>query len=1341
MSKTTSTTGIGVRDGTVELGGLSSQAVPFVLPSAAPVAASINPIAATIASPAIADSLRAGNSPLLAVPASAVLSPVSATPSIAQRMSSYADIVPSAIPNAMNRLQFRPTASPASLQIINTNFAAFRRPNEETLSLARLSFKNTQFEQADPHGINVLRPEIISLMDFEPVYAGTTLVLNSSGLLLDVQYQARQLREQTFLQLVDSIRQSDRSNQLANIQNNFAQSFNRINSAADFYQNTIITLETMKKGFDIKAIQSNEFDLRNFRTLKDYYESFMLFPHDVMSQFSNTKIVMQLLFDLRMISENYSMNLLNLSDPDRQAGGAAVTSPVSIDRSYNTRNGYSFTFDTIRSFGAADNATSDVFFQRFGAALPGTPDDRIKVILTMLSKEIRVSRGLGRPAVQRKLREKFGATTTDGSPFDNIIGGVGNSIFEPVIGNNSLANLLVVNDSANSAVLPFETKYIDVNNTRKVYVPGSSFFIDTIINTESSAGFNTAPLRQYVERYIDTVDSATDIIANVFDYSDRPSNLSPGSMLKSMLQGIVRGLGFLGTTQQLSAAEAGVAAAFRLANTDPDLKLMLFQYMILRLLARQGTDRFFANAIITDLDNDIRNLSFVVVNERDSLPDLHEPNSLRPFMDRLGTTIQNRIATLIDQNDTLASRLLAQTRSRTQTRSDGRAIVGFDVDITYGIPSALNQSSILDGLVLFVAGLEGTIGNEINGMLDSARRTRYNALSVSSLALLSFEAYLNLINRFVSSDFQISQFTSNFPDMSVDRAFNDRMARSMQAIISNPEKPLPIIEPVAKTTSTTKGVTVQQSGDRFNTSQQASATAHVHDQAAQAATTTTNSNTASDITSGILQNASVLTGPYATAGDRFTETADLVLRQINSHVNVNDLIDAQAIDQSLNSISLKLFQDDFAVACGIHILAVIKRRLRNALDVALNYFTDATLLNFTKLNATSIQDIGRNLTPTQVRLLIRQRDEYNQELSNGPQGGVQFIPVSQADGEVRNALMSLLAKGAFRETNDASERYRLLTVGIPAGFSKNLADRINGSNLTNDSFRRNKANDVIYINVYKRSLEFPEIIFKPQKFIFDMALFPNGYKNLGIQATDNFDSVLQRVTLLDYDSFKQPITVTVESIVNNDKYYFLANTQVKRAMVENHVLSDLFSQYIRFLTTMKLDEDTFVNTASMTYQNLSLGAGSDLTPQFAELVRRYLIAKRTQDIRTNPSLSPLPDVPIEDMLQSQTVDQSTKDTLQLLKFGNVAFKVENALAQLLSPKLFDRIFTIPLNIDGFDIDYARTTATQTGRDFFQKDFVQRRLDPRAPAGTYRFKPRTIRDTVFEDYFVTIELVE
>jgi hypothetical protein len=1330
-SRTTNTTGIGVRSGTAQLGGVSTQPIPFVLPATHPVTRQTNPTTSIVAPNDIAEALTSGRPPELVISVRDVIN------------GTMDSAVRELLPARLTAVQYQPTTEPAALRPSSSTLTTQRRPNEETLSLAHLGISNGEFQPVDPHGISKLRPEIISLMDYKPIYFGNSLTLNDVGVLMDVQYQARQLREQTFFQLMRGIQQADQSQQLQNIQNEFTTNFQRINSSAEFYRNTIIALETAKNGFDLKTIPGNSFDLENFKTLRDFYESFMLFPRDAIDRFSGTKIIMQLLFDMRSIAEGYSMNLLNLTDPDRQTGGVAFTSPTTIDKSYNNRNGFSFTYDTIRSYTDPVNAADNQFFTRFNASLPQQPDDRIKILVNMISKELRVSRGLGREVVASGLRQKFGATIIDGSPFDNLIGGVGDTIFDSITGPGSLASLTILNNVAGSAVLPFETKYIDVNNTRKVYIPGSSFFIDSIINVPVLTSFNLTPFRTYVENFVRTTDDVASIVVNLFDYGEEISSLCPTELFKQLLDGVSHGLMFLMSNPQrnglqINIADAASAAIFRLAVTDPLLKAMLFQYVLLNLLASSNS-RFFADKVAEELLNDIRNLNAVTVNANYPLPDLRTPNSLQPFINILGVTIQDRVVRLVNQQAITQYPNNAQATDRAGTLTDGRMRVGFDVDSTYGIPTALNQSHFLTNLTGFIVGLETILGNETNNILDNTKRSRFNSISMSTIVLMAFEAYANLISRYVKVDFQISGFGRNFPDMIVDTNFNAQMQSSIEELLSDPGLALPVIPPETATDVTKPNGTRVPNTQRFPRNHRVSSFRHAYEQANDTAQLI--GTTPSDVHDGIIQNEAILGGPRATTSSRFADASQFAMRKVNRHTNPSDLIDAHALDRSLDSIAFKLFQEDFSIACAMHILLVIKQRLRTTLDVATNYFTQQTLTNFATSSGTSLSDIGKNLFPSQVRLLLRQRDSYIKSLtSNSNQ--IQFIPVSSTDVNVRNVIRSLLDKAPYRESTDAGLRYRLLTVGIPSGFSKNLADRLVGTNLSSTNFQRNKNFDLVYINVYKRNLEFPQVIFKPRKFLFDLSLFPNGYSDLDIRSSENFDSVLQRITLFDYQNFTNPTTVTMENIIDNDKYSLVSNPNQRRAMFENHVLSDVFGSYIQALTTMKLAESTFVNTDSETWKRLSIGRnGTDLTPRFAELVRQYLIAQRTQEIRNNPSLRPLPDISIQEMLTNSGVDQGTKDTLRLLTFGNIAFKPENAMAEMLSPKVFERVFTIPLNVDDFDIDREATTGSESGREFFEKSFFRKKLDTHTPVGVYRFKPRTHQDVVFEDYFITIELVE
>lgn len=1330
-SRTTNTTGIGVRGGTAQLGGVSTQPIPFVLPAAYPVTRQTNPTTPIVAPSRVAEALTNGRAPELAIPVQDVIN------------GTMGSAVRDLLPATLTAVQYQPTADPSVLRPNSSTLTTQRRSNEETLSLAQLGIDNREFQSVDPHGINKLRPEIIALMDYEPIYFGNSLVLNDVGILMDVQYQARQLREQTFFQLMRGIQQTDQSQQLQNIQNDFTANFQKVNSSADFYRNTIIALETAKNGFDLKNIPGNSFDLENFKTLRDFYETFMMFPRNAIDRFSGTKIIMQLLFDMRSIAEGYSMNLLNLTDPDRQTGGIAFTSPTTIDKSYTNRNGFSFTYDTIRSYTDPVNAADNQFFTRFNASLPQAPDDRIKILINMISKELRVSRGLGREVVAAILRQKFGATIIDGSPFDNLIGGVGNTIFDSVTGPGSLASLTVLNNVAGSAVLPFETKYIDVNNTRKVYIPGSSYFIDSIINVPVLTSFNLTPFRTYVEEFVRTTDDVASVVVNLFDYGEDISSLCPTELFKQLLDGISHGLMFLMSNPQrnglqINIADAATAAIFRLATTDPLLKAMLFQYVLLILLASSNS-RFFATAIAEELLNDIRNLNTVTVNSNYPLPDLRTPNSLQPFINTLGVTIQDRVARLVNQQTLTQYLNNAQATDRRGVSTDGRMRVGFDVDSTYGIPSALNQSHFLRNLTQFVVGLETILGNETNNILDNTKRSRFNSISMSTIVLMIFEVYTNLISRYVKVDFQISGFGRNFPDMIVDTNFNAQMQSSIEELLSDPGLALPVIPSEKATNARKSNGTSVPNTQRIPRNHRMSSFRHAYEQVNDVAEIT--GTTSADVYDGIIQNEAILGGPRATTSSRFADASQFAMRRVNRHTNPNDLIDAHALDRSLDSIAFKLFQEDFSIACAMHILLVIKQRLRTTLDVATNYFTQQTLNNFATSSGTSLSDIGKNLFPSQVRLLLRQRDAYIKSLTSNS-NELQFIPISSTDVNVRNAILSLLDKASYRETADAGLRYRLLTIGIPSGFSKNLGDRLTGANLSSTSFQRNKNFDLVYVNVYKRSLEFPQVIFKPKKYLFDLSLFPNGYNDLDIRPSENFDSVLQRITLFDYQNFTNPTSVTMENIVDNDKYSLISDPSLRRALVENHVLSDIFGAYIQSLTTMKLTESTFINTDSETWKRLSLGRnGTDLTPRFAELVRQYLISQRTQEIRNNPALQPLPDISIQEMLTSSNVDQGTKDTLKLLMFGNVAFKPENALADMLSPKIFERVFTIPLNVDDFEIDYEVTTGSESGREFFEKSFFRNRLDPHAREGTYKLKPRTHQDVVFEDYFITIELVE
>jgi hypothetical protein len=68
------------------------------------------------------------------------------------------------------------------------------------------------------------RPEIISIVDYKPVYVGQGRELTGVGKLIDVSYQARMLREETLQNIINDM---DKAPQTKSQLSSMAQSFKK----------------------------------------------------------------------------------------------------------------------------------------------------------------------------------------------------------------------------------------------------------------------------------------------------------------------------------------------------------------------------------------------------------------------------------------------------------------------------------------------------------------------------------------------------------------------------------------------------------------------------------------------------------------------------------------------------------------------------------------------------------------------------------------------------------------------------------------------------------------------------------------------------------------------------------------------------------------------------------------------------------------------------------------------------------------------------------------------------------------------------------------------------------
>lgn len=1394
-------TGVNVRDGGASLGGFTTQALPVS------VTALITPFIAPVAQ---TTSLASQTSALTTLGVGA-LAAATVRPATFGGTDIAASINPSALVAARSNA-FLPAANFSAITISNalrgTPFV--RRPSDEILNVSHLRINNGTFVPANANGISSLRPEVISLVDFKSVIADSHGSLTKAGRLLDLQFQAKSLREKTLLDLINNIRGNpDTVHDLDQIQSEFFTNFRTVDQLVAFYKNTIDTIEFLKQSFDVKNIPNNLYNTRVFQTLRSFYNHRMEFPINSFDQFSNTKLLYQLMFDFRSIMQNYSLNLLNLNDPDRTGN----TNPISIDKSYTTTNGFSFTMDTVRSFGAtSQNAADPDFFVRFLHTLPPTLDDRIKLLVVLLSKEFRISSGLGLPDVQRRLTDRFGAVDTNGNVFDNLIGTVGNTALDPPLGEASLSALFFLDAGGNASVLPFENKYIDTNGGQRVYVPGTTFFVDSILNIANNQ-FNTLPLLQYVDTFTNRLASVVDIVEKLYDFKETQSPMSGVEVYKKFLLSIRHGLEGTGAGTQLSISQCAMIALFRLTAVDNELKEMLFQFILMKALQIQNSNRtdlrFITLHIINEIDT-LQGLNFVARRLDPGTDDsIQNGRNLTPFLTQLAADIQFRVFELLgvtisngrvpihdvvdprtgevrhgahvetgeDQVnhirgsdvDPAATGDENHSPSDSTTRPVGTTRIRqtFDVDSTTSITSALlGDGGLLRGLIDTAVFLDvsASPGHNTATYVDSGGRTRYNQVSATTLLLMMYEIYCGMITKFTSCDFTRSQ-QDNTCDILVDVQFNDVNMNIIDDAISDTEVVLspstigvigPDIRPnvgvapqpvvgvgAAPATSTVSG----PGGSRLLDIGLFAAFINPGQAAAAGGTTTGQAQAGAD------QNSQFLGTTNPTPAQRTSAAGIFSLAGLAQSPGY--MLELRTHENSLFSIKNKIFEEDLAVANIIHILSVVYRRLANAQSRVVSFFNQSTLTNFLNQSSTAPTDLVNVLNPAQVKVIAFTKDTINNQLhASGDELGQQvgFASSTPNDINVKHGILSLLNQPDYQERFGADGKIKLLTVGVPAGFSKNLSDRINTNNINPTSFTTMKDFDVVELQIHKRDLEHEELVFKPKIFVFDLSLFGTVFPTVDIN--EDFNTVIQNMKLLDYQNVSNPEQLALNDLNIGQKYSFLRPDQ-KLNMFKNHVVSDLLNSYINYMTAMRIGEDVFVDIHSDTYNQFnalttnSLARGvraaggilapfgapvnplTTLTADFQTKVVRFLNIVKHKN---------LPNRPIQDLLLDPTVDEESKDILRTIAFGNIVFNPRTTLQRLVSPKLFDRVYTVPISVDAFAIDQERTNSTSTGAMLLQQLSQQQDRIVTNSTGEIYLAPRDKHSPVFEDYFVTVDLI-
>ncbi len=1235
----------------------------------------------------------------------------------------------------------------------------------DSVNIAQTRIENGAYVPITENGINNFRPEIIATMDFMPIWQPNALsfadgrLKNASpiGELLNFQYQTKQLRQETLQALITNIKNAANSDPFTRVENDFANELKAIESSLSLLNSVIQNIYTINDSLDIKNIPSNNYIVReNFvdvaiPSLRQFALSKMQYSNTQYENFSETKILLQLLFDLQNVLSNYSYNLLDFTDNDR----IIDRNPSAIDKTFSLNDGFTFNILNYRSATIPINAT--IIYDSFNNSLPEEPDSVLKLLTYLLAKEYVVSTGLGN-SNNSDIIAKYGAQDTIASVasiplsniFSNIIGNVGDNIFELPTGlPNSIASLFYINPGlgANNIVLPFENRFVSYDEG-KTYIPGNSYFSDAIIRTDTTA-WNIKPYVDYVNRFNSIYADAKSAVQRLFNFR----------YIKR--KGIPEPVGLDAAFDSYSRTVSTL-----LSPTDLFQRIIEnYQISFDRLDTRETTalaNYAQAQYDIIDLNSRIYILRQTAELERKYIQTLEVRGESDDYIGGRRRALENIKAELEQAENALA---LKKERLDTAKISVKQAFI-------IALYNYAGNDTVLKKYLYILSILAGIwknnsvesdfitklTANEFKTFADlnpffytpvADRRGRYR--SITELGLISLNkndpAYnIGSLETVIDSyiDLVVAGYIEGVITNINNRSLTDRedpITNLFTAIVPAVQTTNigSILKDIVKGNSEAN-VLIQQSINMmnalFNSTKQSNQIVHIFDNGRTKLNGLSLStqfmflheifiNLAKKYSGIKIKN--ILPGRLSLGGRAgyyvgvaIPIDTQLVLQNAFDILksgepptpgNLADPAQNTPIYADLYDIYNKLNLEFNYIRDVLGILETIRKRLSDTSDNVSTFFRQNALATFLTQSPITNLDIIKNISQLRLANLIyndlKERVTYSDSLvtlPGGPASNVLFegsnLIVSDAIlPSEYNALVSMLSEESqtFQTipTTDLSidsiqRNNKIITIGIPAGFSKQLSDRVNVTQFNRQGAEGKQA-DIIAINIFPNDKRFGEIVLKPITYIVDLSLFTTKKDFFDLNANVGEQFTEQLITRMKVSDLENPNNIKKVGIIdiNSDvRYSFLTNEQ-KNILFKTLIQSHLFGLYVNCLTGVKYNEDVFVST----------NTDRLLHPILINPINAY-ITKQLNEPPTTYTTT-------EEILANQNYSEKVKDTYRLMTYGNLVFNINEATRRVNTPKIFDRVYHLPIYLGAMEIDLDATNATEAGRLALEKPAVQK----------------------------------
>lgn len=373
------------------------------------------------------------------------------------------------------------------------------------------------------------------------------------------------------------------------------------------------------------------------------------------------------------------------------------------------------------------------------------------------------------------------------------------------------------------------------------------------------------------------------------------------------------------------------------------------------------------------------------------------------------------------------------------------------------------------------------------------------------------------------------------------------------------------------------------------------------------------------------------------------------------------------------------------------------------------------------------------------------------QFSKFPPGFEDFMPMNDTSLITYTTLSSFFKNESFLPNKGNNKR--IMSVGIPP----RLIRRFTSTRKTLvGSETRNFMDGVMRLRLYKVDRLHPDIVYRPQEYLFETTRFPT--RVIGNWDFDTLVGDVSDLTRIPTKVYRHSDTAGQSSFVLNRTFsdaftdYGDFLTPDERFQVyTNHATSFLAEEYLRWFTDCDYDETRLYNYTQL---NRSL---RNAEVQYTNYLNTLSTSIRSRSSTTNsptavsaeftyPLTGNTVTIPVVSTSQRTPNPTSSTDSITINMTNTLmSYFMQDTLSHALSehqrrivyPKKFDRVFNVVFDPDDFQVD-------ETSSDSSSLDLMRRRaiiVKNDSPAGSrpsYRHRDTTPNDITLDEYFVTIE---